>query len=245
VNVTSSAPGSFCLRIRDDGSGMHPKVMKGILTSFGVFKTESDSANDFNQSEHGIGLKINALRLGDTCLIVSRQDWNVSVGLISLKLIADSGSNYIVAPLVSFTIDNNEVFIPQTPFGDQLLQVVARYCPTIFSSDYDIKRYIVNTLPKNGTEILIADLRNPCCRTLGNELEGYKGDIRLSQAAIKYLNIMQDESAFEQSLFVRTRYMYITHPLNMRLRINQDTYGLKNPFEVLKRINGCLVGGGK
>jgi hypothetical protein len=67
----------------------------------------------------------------------------------------------------------------------------------------------------------------------------------LSQSAIKYLGILQDESAFEQSVLVRARYMYIAHPLNMRLRINQDTYGLKNPFEALKRIDGCLVGGGK
>jgi hypothetical protein len=173
VNVTSSGPEPFCIRIRDDGSGISPKVMKGILTSFGVFKTESDSPNDFNQSEHGIGLKINALRLGTTCLIVSRQGRNVSIGLISLKIISDSGSNFIVAPLVCFTIDKNEVFIPQTPFSDQLLKVVARYCPTLFSSDYDIKRYVVNSLPRNGTEIFIADLRNPCCPTLGNELEGH------------------------------------------------------------------------
>ena len=77
--------------------------MQQVLTSFG-FNTKNSRApsSEFNSSEHGLGLKLNALRLGKTCVIVTRCKDFVSVGLLSQKFIEDAGLTYLVAPLVCF-----------------------------------------------------------------------------------------------------------------------------------------------
>ena len=39
-------------------------------------------------------------------MILTRSGNNVSVGLLSLQFIADAGLNYIVAPVVSYEVQN-------------------------------------------------------------------------------------------------------------------------------------------
>ena len=59
------------LEIKDNGPGIHPKQLKEALTSFGsnyLLKFKSD----FNLSEHGMSMKLNALRLGNNTLIISK-----------------------------------------------------------------------------------------------------------------------------------------------------------------------------
>ena len=49
--------------------------------------------------EHGVGLKLGALRLGKTAVIVTRCKNNISIGLLSQKFINDSGLPFLVAPV--------------------------------------------------------------------------------------------------------------------------------------------------
>ena len=78
------------------------------LTSFGssnIYKFKSD----YNLSEHGIGLKLNSLRLAQTILIITKTNPIIeygsatsflSIAMLSLNFIKETGSNYLVAPLV-------------------------------------------------------------------------------------------------------------------------------------------------
>ena len=60
------------LEIKDNGIGIHPVFMCDALTSFGKSSNISLPKNDFILCEHGMSLKLNALRLGDTVLIISK-----------------------------------------------------------------------------------------------------------------------------------------------------------------------------
>ncbi len=93
----------LCLHIKDNGVGIPKHLMHQVCTSFGKIN-HTVTANDFHTAEHGVGLKLNALRIGKTCLILTRSGNNVSVGLLSLQFIADAGLNYIVAPVVSYEV---------------------------------------------------------------------------------------------------------------------------------------------
>mmetsp|Transcript_7283 Transcript_7283/g.6430 ORF Transcript_7283/g.6430 Transcript_7283/m.6430 type:complete len:102 (+) Transcript_7283:2444-2749(+) len=62
--------GKHFIEIRDNGPGIHPKQMMDALTSFGGPTLPFKS--DYNFSEHGIGLKLNSMRLGSTLLIISK-----------------------------------------------------------------------------------------------------------------------------------------------------------------------------
>ena len=51
------------LEIKDNGYGINPSVLKEALTSFGLSEN-IHFKSDYNLAEHGLGLKLNALRLG-------------------------------------------------------------------------------------------------------------------------------------------------------------------------------------
>lgn len=154
---------------------MSPLNMQHLLTSFGYNNKSKHTSSEFNTSEHGLGLKLNALRLGKTCLILSRCQDYVSVGLLSQNFIEDAGLSYLVAPLVSFKVQNQTTFIPLTPFSEKLLKVIVRYTGSLF--DQDIRHYVCNFLQNDGTEIFIQNLRNPTQAINEGELNPLEDDI--------------------------------------------------------------------
>jgi hypothetical protein len=81
---------------------MSPQLMKEVLTSFGYLHKLDNTNSQYNCAEHGIGLKINTLRLGKTCLILTRKNNKVSVGLLSQKFMQDAGVSFMLAPLVCY-----------------------------------------------------------------------------------------------------------------------------------------------
>lgn len=106
--------------------------MKEVLTSFGYINKLDNSNSQLNFAEHGIGLKINALRLGKTCLILTRKNNQVSVGLLSQKFIQDAGVSFIVAPLVCYQVQLDGTFLPLTPYADKILSLIVEYTGTLF-----------------------------------------------------------------------------------------------------------------
>jgi HSP90 family molecular chaperone len=51
------------LEIKDNGVGIHPKILMDSMTTFGS-STMLKFKSDYNLAEHGMGLKLNCLRLG-------------------------------------------------------------------------------------------------------------------------------------------------------------------------------------
>lgn len=91
-----------------------------------------------------MGFKLSALRLGDTCLILSRHGDHVSLGLISSQFMADAGRTYLVAPFVCFHLASATDLVPLTPYSDSLLELIARYSAPLFTTALDIKTHIAN-----------------------------------------------------------------------------------------------------
>jgi hypothetical protein len=60
--------------IKDNGAGIHPSLMKDALTSFGqsLNAEQKGIKSEFQLSEHGIGLKLNGLRLAQNVLVISK-----------------------------------------------------------------------------------------------------------------------------------------------------------------------------
>ena len=106
--------------------------MKEVLTSFGYLHKLDNTNSQLNCAEHGIGLKINALRLGKTCLILSRKNNQVSVGLLSQKFLQDAGVSFILAPLVCYQVNIDGAFLPLTPYADKILSLIVSYTGTLF-----------------------------------------------------------------------------------------------------------------
>jgi hypothetical protein len=84
-------------------------------------------------AEHGIGFKVNALRLGDTVLVLTKKqetqtEFMVSAGLLSVKLINRMQSEgNLVAPICSFLINVDSEIQPKelTPFAFKYLEIIA------------------------------------------------------------------------------------------------------------------------
>lgn len=60
------------LKITDNGPGITPYRMRQTLTHFGQEPLRVGQSGAFDISEHGVGLKIASLRLGQTSLILSK-----------------------------------------------------------------------------------------------------------------------------------------------------------------------------
>jgi hypothetical protein len=126
--------------------------MKQVMTTFGLEQDSNKSSskegqqNDYSFAQHGIGLKLNALRLGSTCLIISKthhkqsdnsltpKEYRVSVSLISLKFLHDASTNFLIAPMVCWKIRKPTVFgwEPITPFSSEVFSFIARYAAPLF-----------------------------------------------------------------------------------------------------------------
>jgi hypothetical protein len=87
-------------------------------------------------SEHGIGLKINSLRLASSTLIITKtrpvieygcSTSFLSIALLSTSFLKDSGSSHLVAPLVSFEIRNKRISKKLTPQSEHFLDIIAKY----------------------------------------------------------------------------------------------------------------------
>ena len=109
----------------------------------------------------------------------------MSVGLLSLQFIEDAGLTYVVAPVVSFEVLNEEAFKPHTPFPEHILNLIVLYCKPLFASEYDLKRYVLNDMKRDGTEIFVLHLRNPNKNLNECELEATADDISLNEECLR------------------------------------------------------------
>ena len=71
------------IKIKDNGPGISPYLMKETLTSFGLTKEmkKNNEGGLFSLADHGINLKLSSLRLGETCLIITKTSPQNQVGV--------------------------------------------------------------------------------------------------------------------------------------------------------------------
>lgn len=113
-----------------------------------------------------MGFKLSALRLADTCLVISKHSIRnqlgiqyVSLGLISRRMLRDFNSKTLVSIVVVYQLKNNESFIPLTPFPEDVVNYILKYCRGLFKSELAIKRFVLNNMDKySGTKVFLLDL---------------------------------------------------------------------------------------
>jgi hypothetical protein len=189
---------------------------------------------DFDCAQHGIGFKVSAMRLADTCLVLSkcrpRNQFGaqyLSVGLLSKNAFTDSKS--LTALSVVFQIKNNETFIPLTPFPEDILSHMLKITGNLFANELELKRYVLNEMDRySGTKFLLTNLRQ---QDGVPELITDKGDIKIGQ---KWQEVNLLKTLETSSLSNYLRVMYITHPTFARCAINGVQLGvLENPFNLI------------
>ena len=118
--------------------------MKETLTSFGMTETmrSSSQRGPFNMAEHGIGMKLSSLRLGNTSLIVTKTNpcnqtgiQYLTVGLISVEFHRDTSEEHLVVPLICYQVKNKEAFLPLTPSTTQVFNLMKKYVQPLFASE--------------------------------------------------------------------------------------------------------------
>ena len=111
------------------------------MTSFGS-NNIAISKSDFNLCEHGINLKLSALRLGSSVLILTKtkpkfefgtSSQYLSIGLLSYKFLQKCNSQFLVAPMIAFEIRNKKIYRPLTPNPYYFLEIMAKYTGPLFS----------------------------------------------------------------------------------------------------------------
>ena len=137
-------PNSY-LEVRDNGPGIHPKMFMEVLTSFGATSLISKNKSEHNYAEHGVGLKLNCLRLARTSLIITKTrpvlefgmlSYYISFSLISSDFMkkADSANGFLVAPIVSLEVKNRRIQKQLTPEPDHFLNMMSTFTKHKFDS---------------------------------------------------------------------------------------------------------------
>jgi Histidine kinase-, DNA gyrase B-, and HSP90-like ATPase len=159
---------SSYLEVKDNGTGINPKLLMDALTSFG--SNNGKSKSDFNFSEHGVGLKLACLRLASSTLIISKTrpvsefgttSYYLSIALLSSEFMkkADSMNGYLTAPIVSFEIKNRKITKHLTPEPDHFLQMISNFTRQKFDSGEKILQYALNGIGESGaTHIFMFNL---------------------------------------------------------------------------------------
>jgi hypothetical protein len=115
------------------------------LTSFGTSNGPIKSKSAFSFSEHGVGLKLNSLRLALSTLIITKTKpvsefgsivYYLSIGLLSTEFMkkADGLNGYLCAPLVSMEIKNKRIHKNLTPEPEHFLNMISQYTKPKFDS---------------------------------------------------------------------------------------------------------------
>lgn len=75
-----------------------------------------------------------------------------------------------MAPFITYELREQDVLLPLTPRAPQVLQTISSYCAPLFTSELQFKRYVLNHMKEDGTELFITHLRCPTQPLLASEL---------------------------------------------------------------------------
>lgn len=186
-----------------------------------------------------MSLKLACLRLGKTSVVISRSSSKISLALISEKFIKDADARYFVAPFVAFEQRAADVLVPLTENSSQVMEVITSYCSPLFTSKSQLKRYVLQHLQQDGTEIFVTHLRNPNHpEKINNELCNDGGDIIVRAEALQELGLPSSPNLFENSLAHAVDWMYIQHPPHFQLEVNGKLHHSQNPCHRIVQEQG-------
>ena len=173
----------------------------------------------------------------------------------------------MVAPLICYELKEEDCFVALTPQSSLVFSTIANYSGPLFANEQQFKRYVINNLQADGTEIFITHLRNPNQSALNGNQKKQKlvpdssgietpspicyeltcnaesSDIVVSQDYIKYQGL-SDSLQFEYSLARQTNFLYIQHPPEFKLQINNHLHEPRNPYDQLYRAQANTFSGG-
>lgn len=136
------------LTIKDDGCGIKINKFNKLIYSFSV-----NPNNEYNFFKYGLSLKASALRLGNSFFIISKTVNSVSIGLLSKNLQNKYNSEFIITPIVNYSISDDKKYNPVSNMHYQTLNLIINEMKFMFYSSSDLFNYI-NSFDK-GTSIFI------------------------------------------------------------------------------------------
>lgn len=222
--------------VTDNGPGIDPSHFRTLL-NFTEKPTRTqrtrDDLIDYDCSEHGIGFRLNAMRLANTCLVISKFRGKgqigiqyLSVGLITKKGKLEIGNEPAISLVVVYQIKNNETFIPVTKFPEDVANHITKRSHSLFPTELDLKRYALNEMDRHsGTRIFLFELKSS---ESVPELVFDKSDIKVGLKWQEQHLVNHKELG---SLAKYLRVMYIAWPRFTKISINDVPVDqLENPF---------------
>jgi hypothetical protein len=76
------------------------------------------------------------LSLGKTGIILTRSKDYVSIALASHHFIIDSGTQFWVAPIVSYNLVDGDVFKPISTRASEVLALILKYTSPLFQTEH-------------------------------------------------------------------------------------------------------------
>jgi hypothetical protein len=144
------------LNINDNGIGMQSELFNKVLFSFGTSNDYgSDTIDYFYQ--FGVTLKSACLRLGNSCLIISKTNNEMNIGLISKHLQTKLDTDVILTPIVNYEFNKNEMeYTFKSQYSLQSMNLILNEIRFMFYDTNEIFNYC-NSF-ETGTHLFLYDL---------------------------------------------------------------------------------------
>lgn len=139
------------LVIKDDGKGIPTILFNQILFSFSI-----NEKKEFNFFKFGMTMKLSAIRLCKSVLLISKTETEINIGLISKNLQDKINNDFIITPVVNFSCSKNKI-TPKSNFYLQTLDFIMEEINFIFPNIENLMDYIksINT----GTHLFLYDFK--------------------------------------------------------------------------------------
>ena len=136
------------LTIKDDGCGISIKKFNKIIYSFSL-----NPNNEYNFFKYGLSLKSCALRLANSFFIISKTDNSLSIGLLSKNLQNKYNTEFILTPIINYSISENKKYTPVSNSAYQILNSIINEIKFMFYSSEELFNYI-NTFERGNIIII-------------------------------------------------------------------------------------------
>jgi hypothetical protein len=222
------------LVVADNGQGATGEHLQDSFHTFGKTgdgKQGVQTDSVWWGAEHGMSLKIGILRIGRSGLVLSRTNEGLAVALVSEQFMIDAGAHEVLVPVLRFTVEG-EKLSALDPKSDALLAAVKRYTG-LFGTLAELQVYVNRELSQCGFYILIGDQRNPNDSQIKHELVFTNNDLQVRSEVLESLYLPSSKNLLENSLEKSVNYLYIKHPPEFSLQIENMTYKCQNPYDLL------------
>ena len=125
------------LTIKDDGCGISIKKFNKIIYSFSL-----NPNNEYNFFKYGLSLKSCALRLANSFFIISKTENSLSIGLLSKNLQNKYNTEFILTPIINYSISETKKYTPVSNNAYQILNSIINEVKFMFYNSEELFNYI-------------------------------------------------------------------------------------------------------